>query len=353
MPIVSVVTPVYNGERYLAPCIESVLSQSLADFEYVIVDNCSSDRTRSIAEHYARDPRIRVHHNSTLLPVIANYNRGAALVSPESRYLKYVAADDLLLPDCLKKMVELAEANPTVKVVASYKIHGDSPVCEGPPFPQEIVSGKDVCRWFFQGKLGVLGGPTNHLIRLPTMMSGNSVFDEDYLHADIEFFVRLLKDGASYGFVHQMLTFTREHDSSVSTRFADVMGTRTIEFLAILMKYGPSFLSDRERVLLLRPYRRRYARFLVRALMKPWNRRIWNIQAAYREKLQVEIGLLEMLEAAAYEIVATVSSPAEAARSLGREYTPGIQTKVNRDTNRPNLQAEPSSASPLPSRIQH
>ena len=320
MPIVSVVTPVYNGERYLASCIESVLSQSLGDFEYVIVDNCSSDRTPSIVRDYARDPRIRVHRNSTVLPVIANYNRGASLVAPDARYLKYVAADDLLLPDCLRKMVGVAESNPAVQVVASYKIHGKSPICEGPPFPQDVVGGKDVCRWFFQGILGVLGGPTNHLIRLPVQGARRALFDEDYLHADIELFVRMLKDGASYGFVHQVLTFTREHEASVSTRFADVMGTRTIEFLAILMKHGPSFLSHRERKILVRKHRRAYARFLVRALLNPWNRRIWNVQAAYREKLRVDVGVVDLLEAACYEIAATVGSPKESARRLRHTY---------------------------------
>ena len=205
MPIVSVVTPVYNGEQYLAACIESVLSQSLGDFDYVIVDNCSTDRTQSIAASYAKDRRIRIYRNSTLLPVIANYNRGASLVGSDTRYLKYVAADDLLLPDCLEKMVEVAEADSTVTVVASYKIHGQSPICEGPPFPQEVVKGKEVCRWFFQGRLGVLGGPTNHLIRLPPSEARGALFDENYLHADIELFVRMLKDGASYGFVHQVL----------------------------------------------------------------------------------------------------------------------------------------------------
>ena len=114
MPLVSVVTPVYNGERYLAECIESVLSQSFEDFEYVILNNCSSDGTRRIAESYAKDPRIRIHHNDRLIPVIANYNRAGALASPGARYLKYLAADDLLLPDCLKKMVDIAEAHPSV-----------------------------------------------------------------------------------------------------------------------------------------------------------------------------------------------------------------------------------------------
>ena len=52
-PLVSVVTPVYNGETYLAACIESVLSQSYSNWEYVIVNNCSTDRTLDIASDYA------------------------------------------------------------------------------------------------------------------------------------------------------------------------------------------------------------------------------------------------------------------------------------------------------------
>jgi len=63
-PFVSVITPVYNGEKYLAECIESVLGQTYAAWEYIIVNNCSSDRTLEIAQSYARqDSRIRIHNN--------------------------------------------------------------------------------------------------------------------------------------------------------------------------------------------------------------------------------------------------------------------------------------------------
>ena len=319
MALVSVVTPVYNGERYLAECIESVLSQGFTDFEYVIVDNCSTDRTASIAAKYASDPRVRIHHNDATIPVIANYNRGAALASPETRYLKYLAADDLLLTDCLERMVAVAEANPGVKVVASYKIHGKDLVSDGPSFPQQVVDGRNACRWFFEGRLGVLGGPTNHLVRRPDPSTG-PLFDEHYLHADIECFVRMLKDGSQYGFVHQVLTFTREHDASVSTRFADVMGTRTIEFLAILQKHGPSFLMPAEQRRLERGFRRAYGRFLVRALVKPWNRRIWHYQAASRKRLSVNIDAFDMLAAAGIEVGRILLSPMETVRRLRREY---------------------------------
>src|SRR5258708_13357028 len=74
-PLVSIVTPVYNGEQYLSECIESVLSQTYTHWDYVIVNNCSTDRTPDIAREYAaRDARIRIHSNETFLRVIENYN---------------------------------------------------------------------------------------------------------------------------------------------------------------------------------------------------------------------------------------------------------------------------------------
>src|SRR6266511_3806071 len=74
-PLVSVVTPVHNGERYLRRCIESVIAQSHVNWDYTIVNNCSTDGTLDMALEYAsRDRRIRVHNNSSFLPINANYN---------------------------------------------------------------------------------------------------------------------------------------------------------------------------------------------------------------------------------------------------------------------------------------
>ena len=268
MPLVSIVTPVYNGDAYLAECIESVLSQTFSDWELVIVDNCSSDRTRSIAEAYTtRDSRIRVVGNDKTLPVIANFNRAGSLAAPQARYLKFLCADDVLFGTCVERMVAVAEANPSVQIVGSYKIHGDEPVCDGPAYPEQIMDGREVCRRFFRGALGFLGSPTDHLIRRPASTQNGPLFDEQFLHADIELWVRTLKDGAPYGFVHQVLTFTRVHDGAVSS-FAHVMGTGVVEFVAMLERYGRSFYTDREYRQVLRLYRRRYAGFLARSLAR-------------------------------------------------------------------------------------
>jgi glycosyltransferase involved in cell wall biosynthesis len=321
MPLISVLTPVYNGEKYLAECIESVLSQTFADFEYVIVDNCSTDGTASIAASYAaKDSRIRIHRNPELVPLIDNYNRAAALASDDARYFKYLAADDLLFPECLQKMVAVAARFPTVAVVGSFKIHGSSPVCEGPSYPQEVVSGPDVCRKFFRGTLGYLGGPTNHLLRAPGKADRQHLFDRTYLHADIELFVRLLKDGADYGFVHQVLTFSREHDESVSASVAHYMGTGLPEFLSIVTKHGRSFSSEQEHRDLIGSFRRRYARFLFRVWLKVWERRIWSFQEDIQHKLGLSMSMSEVIRGGCVEVLASALAPRAAWESVKREY---------------------------------
>ena len=118
-PLVSVTTPVYNGERYLSECIESVLAQTYPNWEYIIVNNCSKDSTLEIAGTYARrDPRIRIHSNRDLVDIVKNHNIALAQISSQSKYCKMVHADDFLFPECITQMVECAEENPRVGVVS-------------------------------------------------------------------------------------------------------------------------------------------------------------------------------------------------------------------------------------------
>ena len=105
-PLVSVITPVYNAEPYLKACIESVLSQTYENIEYLIVDNCSTDSSLEIANHYAQiDKRIRVVQNTEFLSIMPNWNHAMRSMVPESRYCKVVHADDWLYPECIEKMV--------------------------------------------------------------------------------------------------------------------------------------------------------------------------------------------------------------------------------------------------------
>ncbi|MBD0273055.1 MAG: glycosyltransferase family 2 protein [Acetobacteraceae bacterium] len=110
-PRVSIGLPVFNGERYLARAIESVLGQDFADFELVICDNASTDRTAEICAAYARrDARVRYFRNPRNLGAGPNYDRCFGLARGE--YFKWAAHDDRLAPDYLSRTVAALEATP-------------------------------------------------------------------------------------------------------------------------------------------------------------------------------------------------------------------------------------------------
>lgn len=104
-PAVSVAIPVWNGEEFVAAAIESVLEQSYSDFELVVVDNASDDRTYDIAMGYAEDDdRISVHRNATNIGLSPNFAR--ALELSNGTYFKWLAADDVMSA----RFLELAKA---------------------------------------------------------------------------------------------------------------------------------------------------------------------------------------------------------------------------------------------------
>src|SRR6266702_7373720 len=208
-PLVSIVTPVYNGEEYLNECIESVLSQTYQDWEYIILNNNSRDRTLEIAEQYQRqDTRIRVYSNDTLLPIIANHNKAFGLISAESKYCKVVSADDWLFPECLERMVRLAEENPSVGIVGAYQLSGGEGIWyvrnSGLPYPRTVVSGQEVCRAHMLGMLKVLGNPTSVMYRADLMRNTDRFFPNPTAEADTSACLKHLRF-SDFGFVHQVL----------------------------------------------------------------------------------------------------------------------------------------------------
>ena len=109
-PLTVVITS-YNRERYLGPSIESALASTFEDFEILVLDDASSDRSTEIAlSHAERDPRIRLVVNERNLGDYGNRNRAIELV--ETPYLKFHDSDDILYRHCLEIMMRLLEAEP-------------------------------------------------------------------------------------------------------------------------------------------------------------------------------------------------------------------------------------------------
>lgn len=118
-PVVSVVMPVYNGERFLAEAVESILSQTFADFEFIIVDDGSVDGTEEILAKYARqDRRVRLVRLATNGGVTVALNQGISL--SRGTLIARMDADDVSLPCRFEKQVQYLESHPGIAVVGSW-----------------------------------------------------------------------------------------------------------------------------------------------------------------------------------------------------------------------------------------
>lgn len=117
-PLVSVLMSVYNGERYLAQAIESVLGQTFREWELIVVDDGSTDGSRALLEEYARgDDRIKIIRNDENEGLPRALNKAAAIAS--GRYLARQDADDISRPERLQRQVDVLEANPDVTALGT------------------------------------------------------------------------------------------------------------------------------------------------------------------------------------------------------------------------------------------
>jgi glycosyltransferase involved in cell wall biosynthesis len=300
-PLVSVVTPIYNGEAYLRECIESVLAQTYSNWEYVVVNNCSTDRTLEIAEAYARrEPRLRVITNSQFLPQFANWNAALRQISPDSVYTKVLHADDWLFPDCLEKMVAVAEAQPTVGIVSAYRLEETRVSNAGLPYPSPVMPGREIARRTLLGEYYVFGSPSSLLIRSSLVRAHDPFYEENILHADVDVCYRLLRE-CDFGFVHQVLTFTRRHNESLTSQ-TQRLGTNAIADIRWLLRYGPEFLSRAEFEQLARARREGYERTLARNLFALRDSEYWRYQFRELANLGWPVSRWRLLRAALIEL---------------------------------------------------
>jgi glycosyltransferase involved in cell wall biosynthesis len=121
MPRVSIGLPVYNGEDYVGASVESLLAQTFTDFELVIVDNASTDRTSEICRSFAsRDRRVRYHRNERNIGGGLNMNLAFELANGAPFY-KWAAHDDIHAPTFLERCMDALDRDPTA-VLAFTKV---------------------------------------------------------------------------------------------------------------------------------------------------------------------------------------------------------------------------------------
>ena len=119
--LISVIMSVYNGEKYLVQAIDSILNQTYQNFEFIIIDDCSTDNSSHILQEYAqKDSRIKIikkEKNIGIKGFIKNLNLGISIA--KGKYIARMDADDISLPERFQKQVDFLENNPEITLVGA------------------------------------------------------------------------------------------------------------------------------------------------------------------------------------------------------------------------------------------
>jgi glycosyltransferase involved in cell wall biosynthesis len=183
-PRVSVVMPVYNAEKHLAEAVDSVLGQTFADFEFLIVAECDTNgETLDILADYAeKDTRIKVIKNETKLGLAESLNKG--LRAARGEYIARMDADDLALPTRFEKQLAFMDANPNIGVCGTYQRHfgnGVDEVHRPPVSPAQckanLLFSCDLCH-------------STLMLRRKVFVDNKLFYDSLYLAEDYELWTR-------------------------------------------------------------------------------------------------------------------------------------------------------------------
>jgi glycosyltransferase involved in cell wall biosynthesis len=207
-PKVSVVMAVYNGEKYLREAVESILGQTLADLEFIIVDDGSTDRSAEIVNSYG-DPRIHFLVNGTNLGLMLSLNRG--IDAARGEYIARMDCDDVSLPERLARQVAFMESRPEVVASGTWARDMDE---EGRIIgPRQVPVGARMDYDFWRPS--PLIHPTA-MIRASQL--GGTRYDPEAPHAeDYDLWLRLKKRHRIDNLPEYLLLY-RVHDESVTRK---------------------------------------------------------------------------------------------------------------------------------------
>jgi len=265
-PTVSIVTPVYNTARWLADCLEASLAQTFGDFELLVSDNASTDGSLEIAERFARkDPRVRVFAEREHLAQTANFNRALRRIHPGSRYCKMVLADDRMHPDCLEKLVAVAEIRADVGLVSSQFVENGVVLGTGLATDRSVFDGREVCREQLLRGSFYFGNNSVVLYRADLVRARQPFYDPVMLHDDTDAAYRILASH-DLGFVHEPLVTLGYDDRSISGSVRE-LNPRGLDKLGVILVHGRTFLSEDEYRACLEAHERKYYRAFARAVL--------------------------------------------------------------------------------------
>ncbi len=276
-PLVSIVTPVYNGEQYLG----------------IKVVNCTE-----------------------FVSVIENHNRAFRLISSDSKYCKVVSADDWLFPECISRMIQVAEAHPSVALVGSYTINRGGVIWVGLPLEKRVFRGREICRQHLLGGPAVMGPPSSVLYRSDVVRAEKSFFPGTALCADEAAYYRVLQHN-DFGFVHQILSFERIHEEALNAEQMQ-LNAFLLNRVGFLVDYGQIYLASEEWEKRFEELLDEYYHYLALAVVNLFPARFWD----YHNRRLREIGLKfqrgRLAKAVAFKLADLLLNPKQTVEKILR-----------------------------------
>jgi glycosyltransferase involved in cell wall biosynthesis len=262
--LVSICVPAYNADRWIGAAIDSALAQTYANFELVIADNASSDETVKIARSYD-DRRVRIATSNVTIGAVANHNR--AIWLSRGVFVKFLHADDLLLPMCVEEMVSLAVEDETIGLVfaprevllepgtdAEWAEKFGRPH-EGFEHLERINEGRDLFRQLLDGRFeeNWIGEPSAILLRRAALDDVGLFNPRLFQIADLELWARIAI-GHRIGFIDRVLSVYRHHEASGTAQNARLERDwfDPLWLLEGLLELPSLTADERERLLRLR-----------------------------------------------------------------------------------------------------
>ncbi len=247
--LVSVIIPVYNGGKYIEECLESIRNQTYINFECIINNNKSTDNTLEIAETFAAsDKRFKVFNNDEFLKQADNWNISISRISDKSKYIKIVPADDWVFPEYLEKKIGLLDKYPNIGICSSYRLDETKVICDGLDYYKgPVFYGKDILYHQLIKDIEITGSINTVMYRnsiLKKLPEYPKIFNINVYHLDTMLAYEVLKR-SDLGFVFQVLSFTRRHNETLTSKISNKYNTH-INFDDIALGKNLSLFPDLE-----------------------------------------------------------------------------------------------------------
>ena len=244
MPKVSVIVPNYNHARYLRRRVDSVLGQTFQDFELILLDDCSTDESRSVLSSYAGNPRVRIEFNEVNSgSTFKQWNKGVRLARGE--YVWIAESDDYADPQLLERLVSRLDAEPNAVLCncRSWLISGDG---ELSGFLDSYLADLDTHRWTADFSGDGREECRKYLVRRNTVLNASSVLfrkevyervggaDESLVFCgDWKLWASMALAGGRIAYVGQPLNYYRSHEMTVTAKSQQI-GIDAVEYLQVI-----------------------------------------------------------------------------------------------------------------------